>query len=375
MQQASSRWPQRLLVIALLITLLGSLLAVMSLYSGEFDSIYDPRLNNEAEFQGADTHVVNVSSGCYRAVSIEGNSDFKITMTKLDGSARVGGALENKNCSPDVQVMATDKADFKTVASWQITESAEYALDVECSASAECQEQIGWLISVDKLEYGLFESKSLLAGLSLCTLGIILLPLSAILMATTKSKGKSKMMIVQADGSLTPVTNLNQAMIPQMNDGEGLQQGVANEVAGPFADSPPTLGNNQSVSGPFADSGIGQQDGSFVDGSGDVQSGIMMTTDQVYALMRGDVEGAGELVQDPFVTAKLQPTPTEKRQNIQQKENDVLISWWDEGGSESVKTTPAIKPINRSKTIPVVPSKNESASKEDENTWKQWDEM
>ena len=375
MQQASSRWPQRLLVIALLITLLGSLLAVMSLYSGEFDSIYDPRLNNEAEFQGADTHVVNLSSGCYRAVSIEGNSDFKITMTKLDGSARVGGALENKNCSPDVQVMATDKADFKTVASWQITESAEYALDVECSASAECQEQIGWLISVDKLEYGLFESKSLLAGLSLCTLGIILLPLSAILIASTKSKGKSKMMIVQADGSLTPVTNLNQAMIPQMNDGEGLQQGVANEVAGPFADSPPTLANDQSVSGPFADSGIGQQDGSFVDGSGDVQSGIMMTTDQVYALMRGDVEGAGELVQDPFVTAKLQPTPTEKRQNIQQKENDVLISWWDEGGSESVKTTPAIKPINRSKTIPVVPSKNESASKEDENTWKQWDEM
>ena len=375
MQQASSRWPQRLLVIALLITLLGSLLAVMSLYTGEFDSIYDPRLNNEAEFQGADTHVVNVGSGCYRAVSIDGNSDFEITMTKLDGSARVGGALENKNCSPDVQVMATDKTDFKTVASWQITESAEYALDVECSASADCQEQIGWLISVDKLEYGLFESKSLLAGLSLCMIGILLLPLSAILMASTKSKGKSKMMIVQADGSLTPVTNLNQAMIPQMNNGEGLHPDVDNEVAGPFADSPPTLGNNQSVSGPFADSGIGQQDGSFVDGSGDVQSGIMMTTDQVYALMRGDVEGAGELVQDPFVTAKLQPTATEKQQNIQQKENDVLISSWDEGGSESVKTTPAITPINRSKTTPLGPTKNDSASEEDENTWKQWDEM
>ena len=183
------------------------------------------------------------------------------------------------------------------------------------------------------------------------------------------------MMIVQADGTLTPVTNLNQVKIQQINNGGELQQVVGNEVAGPFADSPATLENNQSVSGPFADSGIGREDGSFVDGSGDVQSGIMMTTDQVYALMRGDVEGAGELVRDPFVTAKLQPTPAEKQQNIQQKENDVLISSWDEGGSGSIKVTSPITPVNPSKTTPKLPIKNDSASKEDENTWKQWDEM
>ncbi|MDA0649225.1 MAG: hypothetical protein O3B00_08025 [archaeon] len=372
-QQASSRWPQRLLVVALAITLLGSLLLAMN--TEELDSIFDPRLNNEVEFQGADTHVVNISSGCYRAISINGNSDFEITMTKLDGSARVGGALENKNCLVDFQAMASDSTDFKTVASWQITESAEYALDIECSASIDCQEQVGWLISVDDMQYGMFESKGLLAGGLMCVLGILLLPLAGIIMVANRSKGKSKMMIVQADGTLTPVTNLNPAMIQRINNGEELQQVVANEVTGPFADSPPTLGNSQSVSGPFADSGIGQQDGSFVDGSGDVQSGIMMTTDQVYALMRGDVEGAGELVQDPFVTAKLQPTPSEKQQKIQQKENDVLISSWDEGGSDSVKVTPPITSINPSKKTPVVPIKNDSASKEDGNTWKQWDEM
>ena len=372
-QQASSRWPQRLLVVALAITLLGSLLLAMN--SEELDSIFDPRSNNEVEFQGADTHVVNISSGCYRAISINGNSDFEITMTKLDGSARVGGALENKNCLMDFQAMASDSTDFKTVASWQINGSAEYALDIECRASTDCQEQVGWLISVDDMQYGMFESKGLLTGGLMCVLGILLLPLSVILMAATKSKGKSKMMIVQADGTLTPVTNLNPAMIQRINNGEELQQVVANEVTGPFADSPPSLGNSQSVSGPFADSGIGQQDGSFVDGSGDVQSGIMMTTDQVYALMRGDVEGAGELVQDPFVTAKLQPTPSEKQQKIQQKENDVLISSWDEGGSDSVKVTPPITSINPSKKTPVVPIKNDSASKEDGNTWKQWDEM
>jgi len=372
-QQASSRWPQRLLIVALTIILLGSLMLAMN--TEKLDSVWDPRLNNEVEFQGDGTHVVNISSGCYRAISINGNSDFEITMTKVDGSAPAGGTLENKNCLVDFQAMASDNTDFKTVASWQITESAEYVLDVECSASVDCQEQVGWLVSIDDIQYGMFESKGLLAGLSMCMIGILLLPLSVILIAVTKSKGKSEIMMVQADGSLTPVTNLNQAMIQKMNNGEGLQPDDANKVAGPFADSPTTLGNEQSVSGPFADSGIGQQDGSFVDGSGDVQSGIMMTTDQVYSLMRGDVEGAGELIQDPFVTAKLQPTPTEKQQKIQQKENDVLISSWDEGVSESVKTAPTITPISRSKITPVVPTKNDSASKEDENTWKQWDEM
>ena len=372
-QQASSRWPQRLLIVALTIILLGSLMLAMN--TEKLDSVWDPRLNNEVEFQGDGTHVVNISSGCYRAISINGNSDFEITMTKVDGSAPAGGTLENKNCLVDFQAMASDNTDFKTVASWQITESAEYVLDVECSASVDCQEQVGWLVSIDDIQYGMFESKGLLAGLSMCMIGILLLPLSVILIAVTKSKGKSEIMMVQADGSLTPVTNLNQAMIQKMNNGEGLQPDDANKVAGPFADSPTTLGNEQSVSGPFADSGIGQQDGSFVDGSGDVQSGIMMTTDQVYSLMRGDVEGAGELIQDPFVTAKLQPTPTEKQQKIQQKENDVLISSWDEGVSESVKTAPPITPISRSKITPVVPTKNDSASKEDEDTWKQWDEM
>jgi len=372
-QQASSRWPQRLLVVALVITLLGSLLLVMN--TEEYSSLFDPRLNNEVEFQGDGTHVVNISSGCYRAISIDGNSDFEITMTKVDGSALTDEALENKNCLIDIPMIASDNTNFETVASWQIAESAEYALEIECSASADCQEQVGWLVSIDEIQYGMFESKGLLAGLSMCMIGILLLPLAGIIMAANRSKGKSKMMIVQADGTLTPVTNLNPAMIQQINNGEELQQVVGNEVAGPFADSPPTLGNSQSVSGPFADSGIGQQDGSFVDGSEDVQSGIMMTTDQVYALMRGDVEGAGELVQDPFVTAKLQPTPTEKQQNIQQKENDVLISSWDEGGSDSVKVAPPITPVNPSKTTPIVPIKNDSASKEDENTWKQWDEM
>ena len=370
-QQASSRWPRRLLIVALLITLIGSIL--LAINTDDIDSVFDPRLNNEAEFHGAETQTVNISSGCFRAISITGDADFEVTLTKLDGSARVGEALVNNNCMSDFQAMSSDQTDFKTLASWQVTESAEYALDIECSDSLDCQQQVGWFVSVDEIQFGMFESKGLVVGMTMCCAGILLLPFSAILMAATRSKGKSKLMMVNTDGTLTPVTNLNEAMIQQMNNGEGLQQNSNNGVAGPFADSPETMG--EAVSGPFADSGIGQQDNSFVDGTSDVQRGTMMTTDQVYALMRGDIEGASELFQDPFMTAKLQNTPSEKQQQIKQQENDILISSWDEGDSNATITPPAVSAITRSKKTPILPFGDKNIPEESKDSWKEWDEM
>ncbi len=370
-QQASSRWPRRLLIVALLITLIGSIL--LAINTDDIDSVFDPRLNNEAEFHGAETQTVNISSGCFRAISITGDADFEVTLTKLDGSARVGEALVNNNCMSDWQAMSSDQTDFKTLASWQVAESAEYALDIECSDSSDCQQQVGWFVSVDEIQFGMFESKGLVVGMTMCFAGILLLPFSAILMAATRSKGKSKLMMVNTDGTLTPVTNLNEAMIQQMNNGEGLQQNSNNGVAGPFADSPETMG--EAVSGPFADSGIGQQDNSFVDGTSDVQRGTMMTTDQVYALMRGDIEGASELLQDPFMTAKLQNTPSEKQQQIKQQENDILISSWDEGDSNATIIPPAVSANTRRKKTPVLPFGDKKKPEESEDSWKEWDEM
>ena len=370
-QQASSRWPQRFLIVALLITLIGSILLISN--ADELDSVFDPRLNNVVEFNGAETQTVNITSGCFRAISISGDADFEITLTKLDGSARVGDALVNNNCMSDWQAMSSDQTDFKTLASWQVSESAEYALDIECSGSSDCQQQVGWFVSVDEVQFGMFESKGLLVGMTMCFAGILLLPFSAVLMAATRSKGKSKLMMINADGTMTPVTNLNEGMIQQINNGEVLQQNSNNGVAGPFADSPATMG--EAVSGPFTDSGIGQQDDSFVDGTSDVQRGTMLTTDQVYALMRGDIEGASELFQDPFMTAKLQNTPSEKQQQIKQQENDVLISSWDEGDSNATIIPPAISPIIRSKKAPVLPNKNRDKPEESKDSWKEWDEM
>lgn len=373
-QQAGSRWPRRLLVAALTITLLGSILIMMS--QDDVFSYTDPRLNNEVEFQGSGTHVVDIDKGCFRVIALQEESDFEVVLTKLDGSARVGDSLQNKDCLVDFQAMDGDNSAFKIIASWQINQSAEYALDIECSTADNCQQQTGWLVSIDEIQYGMFGSKSLIFGGSMCLVGLLLVPLSAILMAANRSKGKGKLMMVNQDGTLIPIQYNDQVMMQQNNSNLEAQQGIGNGVAGPFADSDNAINNQQTISSPFADNGIGQQqDDSFVDASDDVRSGRMMTTDQVYSLMRGDVEGASEFLQDPFVSAKLQPTEDEKKQQMLQQENNLQISSWDEGrpnppASDSLTTQPI-----RSKRATVTPLKNESKTDSDENSWKQWDEM
>ncbi len=108
-------------------------------------------------------------------------------------------------------------------------------------------------------------------------------------------------MIVGPDGQLMPLTDLTpevvQNQINSMN--QGATDGVGFDVrTGEYMHQ----GNDAS-----------QQQ---MDGARDVQAGSMLTTEQVYALMRGDVESATpqeemqEQVADPFPTPSIRPSTT-----------------------------------------------------------------
>ena len=80
------------------------------------------------------------------------------------------------------------------------------------------------------------------------------------------------------------------------------------------------------------------------DGTQDVQAGSMLTTEQVYALMRGDVESASQPEQeievaDPFPTPTVQRTEAPSRVDMkpmQQSDRKIPVAknedWqsWDE---------------------------------------------
>ena len=118
----------------------------------------------------------------------------------------------------------------------------------------------------------------------------------------------------------------------------------------------------QTVAPPFADTAEQQPSQEFVDGLGGVASGTMLTTEQVYALMRGDVEGA----QDHAKTERYQSTTAEEA--IQDAANAAAIASWDEG-------VPLAEPQPVQRTV--ASAKRPASTPEPKTTdaWKDWDEQ
>ena len=137
-------------------------------------------------------------------------------------------------------------------------------------------------------------------------------------------------MVVGPDGQVMPLTDLTpdvvQAQINNMNQ-------VATEGVGFDVRTGEYMNSESNVSG--------QQ----MDGARDVQAGSMLTTEQVYALMRGDVESATpqeeqrEQVADPFPSPAFRQTSSPaivERTTAKQSERKIPVAnnedWqsWDE---------------------------------------------
>ena len=148
-------------------------------------------------------------------------------------------------------------------------------------------------------------------------------------------------MMVGADGQVMPITDLTPENIAKLQS-----QKV------------------EKVDNPFADTGISDSE-EFVDGREDVQKGTLLTTEQVFALMKGDVDEAQSRVADPFADYNdiRQPEIEKKASNTKE------IASWDEGGSFASEQSSRIKPIKSgiSKDTPKQPETKP-------NAWKEWDE-
>ena len=187
--------------------------------------------------------------------------------------------------------------EYTILGSWELSEGA-YLLQLECEGT--CVNETVWFTSIDKMESDLMGSPMIIIGASFCCLGIFLLPLSGVLLAFSQSKKQSVMMVVGPDGNLMPLTDLTpdnvQEQINSIN--KDATDGVGFDVrTGEYMNQQNNVNAQQ------------------MDGTGDVQAGTMLTTEQVYALMRGDVEAATpqeqeQQVADPFPTSTIQPSST-----------------------------------------------------------------
>ena len=179
----------------------------------------------------------------------------------------------------------------------------------------------------------------------MCCLGVLTTPIALIVYYASKPSRSPRVMMVGEDGRLVPITDLNPDHPTLFNQPD------------------PSVPTQPSVAPPFADTAEHQPSQEFVDGLNDVAAGSLLTTEQVYALMRGDVEGA----QEHAKTGRYQTTSAEEA--IQDAANAAAIASWDEG-------VPLAEPkaVERKTTSPTRKA-GADQSVTPSNAWKEWDEQ
>ncbi|HJL97784.1 MAG TPA: hypothetical protein QF401_06490 [Candidatus Poseidoniaceae archaeon] len=336
-----SPWVARLAILGVLFLVTGTIL--LNSQSETIDSIFDPREISIAEIKGEGSATFDVEEkNCYMAVVLESGTDLEVTLTPIVGSAAASEDLTPKSCFSDWNPMASDGEAFTIQEQWVAEESGEMMASSSCVKDT-CEGQTVWLIHTDSTwALKIFESSGMIFGFGICCLGFLFLPIAGILAYSARSKAiHGTFRVVDNDGVL----------LQSFDNQEDLMAALK--------DSNSTLHQNAGAQMPEED--IERDDG-FVDGSKDVMQGTLLTTEQVYAFMRGDAPERIQEVEDPFADTPKVVRQVEKKTVVNTEE----ISDWD-SGDNGTSVTPN-RPVQR-KSIQSKEPKSESGD------WAVWDDM
>ncbi len=338
-QNSGNPWAKRIAIAGLTFIALGAL--ILSLNLGQLNDATSPKKINEVSIIGEGTVTVDLDSSCYSAVVVD--DDFsEISLQKMSGSNVEGGPIESDSCKTDWTPMDSDGSKFIIIKEWKIDSPGEYVLETTCESS--CENSTVWLVDATSAQWKMLEQPALVIGGTACCLGIITLPLAFILYQTNKGGNAPKVMMVGPEGQMMPITDLTPQNIAKLQ-----QQGA----------------NNDNIENPFADTGISESD-EFIDGREDVQNGTLLTTEQVFALMKGDVDEAQNRVSDPFADFNQIRVQEETKKPSNTKE----IATWDSGDATVKQST------NTSQETTIEEKSTQIVNKQSpkSNAWKQWDE-
>lgn len=331
-----SPWPMRIGIAALLCILLGGIGTFSQ--TSSFNDAFSPIELSELSQTGDGLVTGELDKGCHTAYTIKGSSADNVTLSKIVGS-QGGEILETSKCKTDYQAMDTNGEDFVILSEWDVDQSGEYALELICSN--QCDDTTVWLVNSDDAQWKIFDNPGLIIAMSLCCLGFMMIPVIVVVYFANRGNNAPRVMMISHDGKTIPLTDLTPETVQK------LQQ-------------------EENVSNPFADTGITDSDG-YVDGREDVEKGRLLTTEQVFALMKGDVDEAQNRVSDPFADYNKPKITPEVKKPTNTKE----ISLWDEG-HESTANPPKTQAKQTMQRQDKSSKSNEKPAKS--NDWKKWDE-
>jgi|LWDU01.1.fsa_nt_gi hypothetical protein len=214
--------------------------------SEEILSFYDPSESAQFHVQNGGDQIVDLGAGCWIA-SVEGDgSEIDLKLNPSDGNSVNTTSESLSTCKHNYE----SNNDFSKITSFEIKESGTYYLSIECD---ECDDVVIHLNHDDESVMALLSNVWFLVSITLCCLGFLLIPFGWILM--------------MINGGKTVEVQLIQNQIDQSMDPSG------EEVT-------------------------------------EIPTGEMLTTDQIYHLMRGKIP---EISQDDDIPSPFANTDTRKQ--------------------------------------------------------------
>ena len=333
----SSPWPRRVIIAGFSFSLLGFIILFSN--GSSIDAMMNPETSHIVKSTGESSEVIELEAGCYRLMQIKGEPTLNATLMNVDGSNVVGEPITENNCMKDTQSM---NASLVQTGAWQIS-AGTYSLDISCDD--DCNSATSWFISVNAMQEAFFGNTGLILGSALCCLSILIIPLGFILQVSNARQKHSNVVLMNEQGQPLVLQNLPPHIAQQIQQEVQLNQNQQQQVAPPFSDT--------GLAKPPPDN--------VRDGTMDVQQGKLMTTEQIYALMRGDVEGAQ---QPRFQTTQ------ENEKVMDEAANAAAITSWDEGAPSSFMPNPMV-----TETQEKIKQRTQTPQNEPSSSWKDWDEM
>ena len=335
----SNPWAMRIGIFGLVCIFISAIMLFGQ--TDAIDNAFNPRNLSEIKVTGENSEVGELEIGCHIAVGLENKEYGDMTLRQMAGSSPSSDTIDTASCATDWQPMDSSGQEYYFVEEWDVKEKGEYVLSMECSSDLDCDNSTIWLVDVTKAQWTVFGETGLILAGGMCCFGLILLPVALILYFS--NKGKSNVMMINANGQIIPVTDLTPQTIERM------------------ANKP-----EEVIDNPFADTGISNSE-EFIDGKEGVENGTLLTTEQVFALMRGDVEEAQNRVSDPFADFNQK---MEQNADEEKKDNSNIIAFWDSGDDETITTTESKQSIKDKKQNLKINKKQS-----DKSDWKEWDEL
>ncbi|MBT7960613.1 MAG: hypothetical protein HN765_01580 [Euryarchaeota archaeon] len=346
-----SPWALRLGILGSLLLLAGGV--ALTLQTSAIDSIYDPRERATVEIDYGDSAVIEVNKDeCFMAVAFSNASDSEIEIKKIVGSAAANEVIVPVNCFTDWTPMASDGATFEIIEEWVTDESGELMVSASCEET-DCDGQVVWIVNVEDWQMEIFDSAGLTLGFSFCCFGIVILPIAAIIAYSNRSKAvRGTLNVIGRDDEfLRTLQEQDQSMVAQHPMLQKLKEELERQQMAE------TEGEQD------------QKDDSYVDGSKAVMQGQLLTTEQIYALMRGDVEEMSRSVEDPFADS----VPKTQSKRVEPKQaNTEQISLWDMGGDAPRESGPTQRPASNVLNEATAVQQDNSTNSKD---WADWDDM